>query len=245
MTYTQPLTLLFLSMAAAGLYGLRQHRRTISWWIAVFGLLGLVVLTWPPAVALIARPLVARFGNTVRPRGEAEVIVVLAGAVNYPTRERPYILMGRDTYRRVQHAAWLFHNWKSVPILATGGPESSGSEAVSVIMRRMLEREGVPSSMIWTEERSRSTYENALYSAKILREHGAHEVALVVEADSMLRAVKCFRKQGLSVTPAVCLFRDGQFGAVALLPGWESMYRQEIILHEGLGLLWYWLHDWI
>jgi uncharacterized SAM-binding protein YcdF (DUF218 family) len=143
------------------------------------------------------------------------------------------------------HAAWLFHNWKSVPILAAGGPESGGGEAASVTMRRMLEQEGVPSSMIWTEERSRTTYENALFGAQILRKHGVHEVALVVEADSMLRAVKCFRKQGLAVTPAACLFRDAQFGAVELLPGWQAMYRQEIILHEGLGLLWYWLHGWI
>jgi uncharacterized SAM-binding protein YcdF (DUF218 family) len=222
-----------------------MYRKTISWWIAVLGLLGLVVLTWPPAVALIAQPLVARYSNAVRPAGDAEVIVVLAGAVNYPTPDRPYTLIGRDTYRRVKHAAWLFHNWKSVPILATGGLESGGSEAASVAMRQMLEQEGVPSSMIWTEQRSRSTYENALYSAKILREHGVHKIALVIEADSMLRAEKCFRKQGLTVTPAACLFRDTQFGAGELLPSWQAMYRQEIILHEVLGLVWYWLHDWI
>ena len=34
-----------------------------------------------------------------------------------------YILIGWDTYRHVIHTAWLFHNWKSVLILARSGLE--------------------------------------------------------------------------------------------------------------------------
>jgi len=241
MTYTEPLTLLFLLVVAGGLYGLRHSRRTISWWVAVCGFLGLAALTWSPAAALVARPLVGRYPNTMRPAGDAEAIVVLAGGVNYPTKERPYALVGRDTYRRVMHAAWLFHNWKPLPILAAGGPQSRGAEAASVIMRRMLEQQGVPTSQVWTEEESRSTYENALYSARLLRRQGVHRIALVVEADSMLRAEKCFRKQGLDLTPAPCLFRDTPEGAEGWIPGWQGIYRQEILLHEGIGLIWYWL----
>ena len=203
--------------------------------------MGLFALTWPPAAEILAKPLVGRYTVQIRPAGDAEAIVVLAGAVNYATTQRPYVLVGRDTYRRVMHAAWLFHNWKDLPILATGGRQSSGGEPVSVIMRRMLEQQGVPSSKIWTEEQSRSTYENALYSAKMLHEHGIHQIALVIEADSMLRAEMCFRKQGIGVTPAPCLFRDYQFGGEELLPGWQGIYRQEVLGHEAIGLLWYWL----
>jgi uncharacterized SAM-binding protein YcdF (DUF218 family) len=95
------------------------------------------------------------------------------------------------------------------------------------------------------EQQSRSTYENALYSSKLLHEHGIHQIALVVEADSMLRAEMCFRKQGVVVTPAPCLFRDYQFGGAELLPGWQGIYRQETLLHEGAGLFWYWLRGMI
>ena len=199
MTYTQPFTFLFLLIAAVGLCGLRPHWKTASWRIACGGLLGLFALTWPPASVILARPLTGRYVKEIRPRGDAEAIVVLAGAVSYPTNERPYALVGRDTYRRVMHAAWLYHNWKPLPVMASGGPESRNGEAASVVMRRMLEREGVPPSKIWTEEQSRSTHENALYSAKLLHEHGIHRIALVVETDSMLRAEMCFRKQGLDV----------------------------------------------
>lgn len=240
MTYTQPFTLLFLSIVAVGLWGLRDHWRTAWWRVVCGGFLGLFALTWPPAAEFVAKPLISRYVKEIRPTGDAEAIVVLAGAVNYPTSMQPYALVGRDTYRRVLHAAWLFHNWKPLPVLAAGGPESSSGEAASILMRRMLEKEGVPSSKIWTEEQSRSTYENALYSSKLLHEHGIRRIALVVEADSMLRAEMCFRKQGLGVTPAPCLFWDSQ-GSERLLPGWQGIYRQEILAHEAIGLLWYWL----
>ena len=245
MTYTQPFTLLFLLIVAVGLGGLRRHWRTASWRVAFCGFWGLFALTWPPAAAFVAKPLVGRYVKDARPAGDAEAIVVLAGGVNYATHQQPYALLGRDTYTRTTHAAWLFHNWRPLPVLASGGPESDSGEAASVIMRRMLEQEGVPASKIWTEERSQTTYENALYSAQLLHEHGIRRIALVVEADSMLRAEMCFRKQGLGVTPAPCLFWDTPLGLEELLPGWQGIYRQELLLHEGLGLLWYWLRGQI
>ena len=244
MTYLQPLTLSFLLIMAAGLYGLRQYWRTIGWRIAVCGLLGMAMLTWPPAVAMMAQPLTFWYQEDVRPAGHAEAIVVLAGSVDPPTKQRPFVLAGRDTYRRVRHAAWLYHNWRPLPILAAGG--SLGErEPAAVLMRRLLEQEGVPPANIWTEERSQSTYENALYGARLLQEHGVHQIALVVEADSMLRAEKCFRKQGIRVTPAPFLDPDSQIEAEDLLPGWKATYRAEILLHEGLGLVWYRLRGWI
>jgi hypothetical protein len=42
----------------------------------------------------------------------------------------------------------------------------------------------------------------------------------------MLRAEKCFRKQGLNATPAPCLFRDIQFTAEDLLPSWPEIDRR-------------------
>jgi uncharacterized SAM-binding protein YcdF (DUF218 family) len=112
-------------------------------------------------------------------------------------------------------------------------------------MRGLLERAGVPETMIWTEDRSRSTHENAVFGAGVLRSHGVRRIALVVNARSMLRAAACFRKQGIDVVPAPCAFRD--FGALSteLLPGWKAVRENEETLHETLGLAWYWAHRWI
>jgi uncharacterized SAM-binding protein YcdF (DUF218 family) len=109
----------------------------------------------------------------------------------------------------------------------------------------MLEREGIPETSIWTEERSRSTYENAAFGAEILRMHGITMIALVVEAQSMLRADACFRKQGITVVPAASGYREWGPLSEELIPSWKAIQRNEVTLHETLGLAWYWLRGWI
>jgi uncharacterized SAM-binding protein YcdF (DUF218 family) len=108
----------------------------------------------------------------------------------------------------------------------------------------MLEEQGIPSSMIWEEARSRTTHENALFSGKLLRERGIRKIALVVDADAMLRAEKCFRKLGFEVEPLPCWIQDFDFDAGDLLPSWRALQRSEILLHETTGLFWYWMHGW-
>jgi uncharacterized SAM-binding protein YcdF (DUF218 family) len=176
--------------------------------------------------------------------------VVLSSAVETPHYERPYPLPDHDTYSRCRFAAWLHQHWKPLPILACGGRgtkhSGGGSPAFAVSMRELLTAAGVPDSSIWTEEQSQNTHENALYGAEVLRRHGVARIVLVVEAQSMVRAAACFRKQGIAVIPAPNDFRQWgpSFSDEALL-SWATVRRNEITLHEVLGLLWYRLHGWI
>jgi uncharacterized SAM-binding protein YcdF (DUF218 family) len=112
-------------------------------------------------------------------------------------------------------------------------------------MKEALIEGGVPPSMIWIEEESRSTYENALFSSEILRAHRVRHIALVVDADSMVRAEKCFQKQGLDVSRAACWIHTRGLRMGDLLPSGQAVSRGEVLLHEGLGILWYWLRGWI
>jgi uncharacterized SAM-binding protein YcdF (DUF218 family) len=113
-------------------------------------------------------------------------------------------------------------------------------------MREALQREGVPESVVWLEKESHSTHENAAYAAAILRRKGIHKVVLVTDAYHMLRAEKCFLKEGLDVVPAACGFRtSGGFHFNDLLPGWEPISWNEDVLHESLGLIWYRIRGWV
>ena len=114
-----------------------------------------------------------------------------------------------------------------------------------MLLVEMLERYGIPETLIWTEERSRSTHENALYGAEVLRRHGIDTIALVVEAQSMLRAEASFRKQGITVAPAASDYREWGTLSEELMPSWKAIQRNEITLHETLGLAWYWMRGWI
>jgi uncharacterized SAM-binding protein YcdF (DUF218 family) len=140
----------------------------------------------------------------------------------------------------------LYKQWRQVPVLACGGrQDDSGQEPFSVTIRDLLQEAGVPGGMVWTEERSRSTYENAAFGATILRSHGIRTIALVVEARSMLRAEACFRRQGIRVIPAPSSFDDPPRKFEDWVPDWRTIGRNETTLHELAGLAWYKLRGWI
>src|SRR5207245_2704309 len=109
----------------------------------------------------------------------------------------------------------------------------------------VLQQAGVPEAMIWIEDRSSSTHENAAFGAPILRKHGVARIALVVEAQAMPRAEACFRHEGLVVIPAPCEFREFGSPLEEYLPSWKAISRNEATLHEALGLAWYRLRGWI
>jgi uncharacterized SAM-binding protein YcdF (DUF218 family) len=212
---------------------------------ALLGLMGLALLSWPPVDWLLGRPLEGRY--PVRPFEDSslQAIVVLSSAVHAPDFERPYPLPDEETQNRCAMAAWLHHRYQNAPVLACGGAGKSGDQPFSVVMRELLNRSGVPESMIWTEERSHSTHENARFGAGILRQHGIMRIALVVDAKSMPRAAACFRKEGITVLPAPCSFRELGSLSEELLPAWGAIRRNEATLHETLGFAWYWLHGWV
>ncbi len=243
MTYTQPLILLCLLVAFIGLLKLRHCKRKT---LVMCGVLALASLSWPPVDWLLSRPLEARY--PVEPFSASpppQAIVVLSSAISPPQFERPYPLADRETFDRCELAVWLYNNRCSVPILLCGGPGGSGKQPYSQAMRDLLIAAGIPESMIWTEEHSHSTHENAVFGSQILKMHGARRIALVVDARSMPRAAACFRKEGIDVIPAPCDFRELGPLAEELLPSWKAIRQNELTLHESLALLWYRLHGWI
>jgi uncharacterized SAM-binding protein YcdF (DUF218 family) len=108
-------------------------------------------------------------------------------------------------------------------------------------MRQTLENVGVPGGMIWTEGASRSTYESALFTARLLRAKNIHRIVLVTEAYHMPRSAQCFRKQGLEVIAAGCAARylqiDGRW--TQFFPSPRMISYNEDSLHEWIGLAWY------
>src|ERR1035437_6403010 len=202
----------------------------------------LFLWSWPPVAWLLSASLEHSFRPARFPAGAGDAIVVLSAGIHAldPTEARP--LPDSHTYVRCQRAIWLYKNWRPLPIVASGGPASSGV-ILADVMRSAMEAEGVPAGMIWTERTSRSTYENARNTAGLLRAHGIQRVILVTEGIDTLRAMTAFQHQGLLVVPSPCAFRmyEARFGWKQLMPDAMSMVSNEDALHEWVGLAWYWL----
>ena len=244
MHYVEPLLLLFLAVGAAAWTGILNsptRKRILG-----LSLLGLFLLSWPPAEWLFSRPLESRY--PVRPFQSVagvEAIVVLGGGVSPPQYERPYARPDMDTVDHCAMAAWVYKRLGPLPVLACEG--SHGKVSFPSIMHDLLRAGGVPDELIWIEDRSRNTHENAVYGAEILKEHGIGRIVLVTDAQSMPRAAACFRKLGIAVVaPAPSEFGELDLSASDdLLPNWKAVRRNERTLHEVLGIAWYSLRGWI
>ena len=154
MNYTEPLLALFIAVSFIGVFRLRRCK---GGWLAWMGLLGVFLVTWPPLDWLFSRPLEIWYPIRLPdPSPNLQAIVVLSSSVNPPVHERPYPLADYQTYQRCEFAAWLYTHWQAVPVLTSGG--GSRRRPFSVTMRQILERNGVPDAMIWTEESSSSTH---------------------------------------------------------------------------------------
>ncbi len=232
MSYMQLIFAILLAFIALGVVRCWRPKREGKPYLLAWAVICLALLSWAPLAWLSSQSL-ERWYPREFAGGDAQAIVVLSGNVLPAVRGRPAPVPDRDTSERCTYAAWLHKNWKPLPVLATG----SNSDT----MKRVLEGERVPADLIWTEGSARSTYENARFSAEILREKGITRIVLVTEAYHMLRSEKTFRKQGFTVIPAPCAFTEFTLRPSEFIPGTGSLRRHELVLHEGLGLLWYWL----
>src|SRR5688572_12031838 len=235
LTYLQPVVPVLLLLIILGFSRSSKRWRRIG----MAACLGLFLWSWPPAAWLMSGTLEWRYPLALYPAGDAEAIVVLSSAGLPANSSQPEPGVAFDTYLRCRHAAWLYRKWRSVPVIATGGRTNAG--IISVLMKRELESEGVPSTMISTEEESRSTYENAALTADLLRQRGISRIALVTEAYHMLRSERSFRKQGLTVIPAPCNRRtlELQRSLAGFLPSAKAIRTNDDALHEWIGLIWY------
>jgi uncharacterized SAM-binding protein YcdF (DUF218 family) len=230
MTYTQPLLLICIGMSAWGLAKRNQK-------LVLAGLVGVLLATWGPAGWLFSRPLEWQYAGIRMPQQRAQAIVVLSGGIEAPKVHCPIAMPDESTFARCRYAGWLYKHWQQAPVLLSGGMNAGSKEPFAATMAEVIGKCDVPADQIWMETRSRNTYENARYSAEILRSKGVSNIVLVVEADTMLRAEGCFRKQGITVVPAPFNHRSFGTGVQDFIPCWTALQRNERTLHEYGGLL--------
>lgn len=96
------------------------------------------------------------------------------------------IVLGGDEGDRADLAAVLYSARRAPKVLVTG------IDDCTTIAERLVQS-GVPASAIILEPNSRSTWENARYSAPVLRHHGVRKAIIVTSWPHSRRAMACFR----------------------------------------------------
>src|ERR1700758_1192664 len=156
MTYFQPLFPFFFLIAALGALQYWKHTKRARPTLLLIGVVVLFLASWPPVGWVFLRVLEAPYPPRQLPASDAEAIVVLASTVYPISPPVPTPRLASDTFERTLYPAWLYKNWRPLPILVSGGTNSSDKPPYSLLMRDALRLEGVPDSAIWDEQQSHS-----------------------------------------------------------------------------------------
>jgi uncharacterized SAM-binding protein YcdF (DUF218 family) len=242
-----PLLLLFIGLLLVRAWYKRwASRRQLLLLTVPFVLL---VLLSNSAVAYLALGSLEWRYAPLDPRpADTEVIVVLSSTVAPAAGLRLRPELDDDGRVRCLHAAELYRQGPPCKVLVSGGspdPER-GVPSCAAVMRDFLIDVGVSPADVIIEDQSRSTHENAAACARILEERNLRKVVLVIDAVDMVRAWRCFRKQGVEAVPAPCHYRAAaglRLTPELFMPNPGAIQACQRVAHEWLGLGWYWLRD--
>jgi len=169
----------------------------------------------------------------------AQAIVVLGGDIRagdgsaaIPDR------LGALSFERVGYAAAASRQLH-LPVAVTGGAIDDAHQSEGALMKAALESQfGVP--VAWSEERSRTTMENALYTARLLLPARIATVVLVTHAWHLPRALWTFRHAGFTPLPWPAPRTAQRLDRVSdFLPSTGALVDSFNALHELIGSIYY------
>lgn len=168
----------------------------------------------------------------------ARAIVVLGGGLRRGDGDKVPDTLGPWSLERLDFAAHAYKRL-NLRVLVSGGWPQGAHSAEATLMKTVLESDfGVPVS--WVENRSRTTWENAVYTKELLHSEGIDTVVLVTNAWHMRRAVWSFERVGLHAIPYPAPPTYEQSDRVVdFLPSMGALEESYHALHEAIGLAYY------
>ena len=169
----------------------------------------------------------------------ADAIVILGSG-----RERGDVAWGADQPTGVglerQRFAARLAKASGLPVLTSGGLHYGTPPSEAQMMADSL-RDDFGVTVRWQEGRSRTTWENAQFSAEVLLPQGIKRVVVVTQASHMPRAAWSFRKAGFEVVPAPVGFLGGDNARPlgGWMPEFKAIWQNGQLMNEAVGQIGY------
>jgi uncharacterized SAM-binding protein YcdF (DUF218 family)/glycosyltransferase involved in cell wall biosynthesis len=192
--------------------------------IAAVALILYLLIFQSPLVWWMAEPL-----RIVDPPRASDAIVVFAGGVGESGRA------GGGVQERIAKAVELYHEGVAPNLIISSGYVFTLREAE--VMKAIAAANGVPSSAIVLEESAADTYQNVVFTHRILTDRNWRRIALVSSPYHMRRALMTWRKvapeiEVIATPPAASQFYAHARGA--------SPEQIRGLLQEYVGIVYYW-----
>lgn len=229
---------LLLALAGIALAGSRPRTGRA---VAAFGVLSLLALSIPRISGGLVDWLDRAPPLDVADARTAQALVIPGSGIRSRAVEFGGDTLNRRTFERVRYGAILARQ-TGLPVLVSGGSVYGGAQEAVLMQAALQDEFGVP--VRWAEARSRTTHENAVFSAEVLRANGVRRIVLVTHAVDMPRTRAEFEEQGIDVIPAPTVIPSRGAARVldwlpsmnALVGGYEAVYESAALLVRWLRI---------
>jgi uncharacterized SAM-binding protein YcdF (DUF218 family) len=174
--------------------------------------------------------------------GTAQAIVVLGGDVRPGNGADIADTLGPLSLERLVLAAQAYRRLH-LPVAVSGGRLGRAHDSEAALMKATLEADFAV-LVAWSEDRSRTTWENAVLTAKLLSPGQRSTVVLVSQAWHLPRAIWAFERAGLRALPWPAPRTLFQADTVEdFLPSIAALHDTLRALHEMIGAAYYRTRD--
>src|SRR5262245_1809864 len=208
-----------------------RKRRALSIGAGVASIVILYGFSNEPAANALWDALESSAPSTASKDVRYDAVVVLSGLVDEPDIESPSY---NENVERLLAAFDLLRRERAQLALLSGGSNSPGTQAEAPVLAAQLVRWGIASERLVVEVESHNTHENAMFSARIIRERGWKKILLITSAFHMPRALGCFRAEGIEVDALPVDYRAGH-GRMSWLPRAGALNTSTNALRELAG----------
>lgn len=238
----QPINLIGILMLAGIVLGLARWRK-LGLASSTLGFLVLALGAWTSLGALMLHPLEDHFSRPdPAPESVAGVIVLGGGFEGSVNLARGGYELNASGDRFVE-AAVLARRYPQARIVVTGGAGSLTleGEGDADTAPRLLMALGVEPERLVLENRSRNTYENAVFTRAMVEPREGEVWLLVTSAFHMPRSVGLFRRAGFDITPWPADYRTAGIETVGLAQDnvADSLQNLSLAIREWTGLVAY------
>jgi len=168
----------------------------------------------------------------------AQAIVVIGGDVRLGNGSDVPDALGPNSLERVVFGAAAYRRLH-LPVLVSGGRVAGAEVSEAALMQAALD-ENFDIPVTWNEDRSRTTWENALYTAPLLAREKLTTIVLVTQAWHLPRALWAFERVGMTALPWPAPRTALRLGAPDdFLPSIAALHDTALALHEMIGGVYY------
>jgi uncharacterized SAM-binding protein YcdF (DUF218 family) len=235
---------LIIMFGIVGALLLRTRFARTGWRFVIGSLILLAIVGLSPAGNALILPLEQRFPAWDSSRGAPDGVVILGGAVTPDVALARNDVALNEAAERMTAAVELARRYPNARIIFSGGEGNlayGGNESEAAL--KLFERLGVAPGRIATEDKSRNTVENAVFSKQIAMPKAGERWLLVTSAYHMPRAIGVFRKVGFAVEayPVDWRTRGPEDTLRPFATMGEGIRRTDTSVREWVGLVIYWM----